>query len=66
MGLFIIFRHLVAPLVGYANLQDQLARKQQLEDNIKRIPPQRARPAGKIEPFEVSCSFPPHLSVSMS
>ncbi len=43
MGLFIIFRHLVAPLVGYANLQDQLARKQQLEDNIKRIPPHLRR-----------------------
>ena len=35
MGLFIILRHLVAPLAGYANLQDQLARKQQL-DPIRR------------------------------
>ncbi|AQZ51820.1 hypothetical protein [Martelella mediterranea] len=39
MGLFIILRHLVAPLAGYANLQDQLARKQQLEKNIRRVPP---------------------------
>ena len=32
MGLFIILRHLVAPLAGYANLQDQLAAHKETAD----------------------------------
>ncbi|WP_180901369.1 hypothetical protein [Martelella soudanensis] len=39
MGLFAILHHLVAPIVAFANLQEQISRQQRREENIKRIPP---------------------------
>ncbi|WP_156484721.1 hypothetical protein [Martelella sp. AD-3] len=39
MGLFIILRHLVAPLAKLAEQRDEAARKALRERNVNRIPP---------------------------